>query len=331
MRVQREVLSLAKGCARGNRVPPKKQSSEQRNAGRTLRIAPLKKSNFHKCNNIELIQTMDKWGNNMKIIYYGIDDCEYAMITGRPAIIAAAMVSEEYLKSLDFVQLIDGRWCHFMTKAENEYYIKNSNTDPLVMDNYKISGITNEPKNYLNYHGIEYCEYEMIAGRTAIIAPEGVDEEKLKECSFIQLADGRWYHFMDEYEYNAYISGRHHFDGINQSPGNVKHYDENDIMITLGLVLLFIVGIMLLLVNYKISLIMMTASFLGLFISAMCHNSSAVKALVTLVIIIPIAFMLFVMYVINSFFSALSDCGGQSCDTAEDIGKIGAQYTYFME
>ena len=76
----------------------------------------------------------------MKIIYYGIDDCEYAMIAGRPALIAAAMVSEEYLKSLDFVQLIDGRWCHF----------------------------------------------------------------------------------MDEYEYNAYISGRHHFDGINQSPGNVK-------------------------------------------------------------------------------------------------------------
>ena len=158
----------------------------------------------------------------MKIIYYGIDDCEYAMIAGRPALIAAAMVSEEYLKSLDFVQLIDGRWCHFMTKAENEYYIKNSNTDPLVMDNYKISGITNEPKNYLNYHGIEYCEYEMIAGRTAIIAPKGVDEEKLKECSFIQLVDGRWYHFMDEYEYNAYISGRHHFDGINQYPGNVK-------------------------------------------------------------------------------------------------------------
>ena len=274
---------------------------------------------------------MDKWGNNMKIIYYGIDDCEYAMIAGRPALIAAAMVPEEYLKSLDFVQLIDGRWCHFMTKAENEYYIKNSNTDPLVMDNYKISGITNEPKNYLNYHGIEYCEYEMIAGRTAIIAPEGVDEEKLKECRFIQLADGRWYHFMDEYEYNAYISGRHHFDGINQSPGNVKHNDENDIMITLGLVLLYIIGIILLFYDLAISLFIIAVSLFVLFISALCHNSLAVKALVTLVIITPIAFMLFVMYVINSFFSALSDCGGQSCDTAEDIGKIGAQYTYFME
>ena len=45
----------------------------------------------------------------MKIIYYRIDDCEYAMIAGRPALIATAMVSEEYLKSLDFVQLIDGR------------------------------------------------------------------------------------------------------------------------------------------------------------------------------------------------------------------------------
>ena len=249
MRVQREVLSLAKGCARGNRVPPKKQSSEQRNAGRTLRIAPLKKSNFHKCNNIELIQTMDKWGNNMKIIYYGIDDCEYAMIAGRPALIAAAMVSEEYLKSLDFVQLIDGRWCHF----------------------------------------------------------------------------------MDEYEYNAYISGRHHFDGINQSPGNVKHYDENDIMITLGLVLLYIIGIILLFYDLAISLFIIAVSLFVLFISALCHNSLAVKTLVTLIIITHIVLTLFVIFVIHSFLSALGDCVDQSSDTSKNKSQIGAQYTYFME
>ena len=187
------------------------------------------------------------------------------------------------------------------------------------------------------YYGIDDCEYAMIAGRPALIAPEGIDIEVLKRNNFVQLMDGRWCHFMDDYEVDYYMNSGD-IDVLIFPPPNVYQHKnavnrnkEIDICITLGLVLLFIVGIMLLLVNYKISLIMMTASFLGLFISAMCHNSSAVKALVTLVIITPIAFMLFVMYVINSFFSALSDCGGQSCDTAEDIGKIGAQYTYFME
>ena len=37
MRVQREVLSLAGRCTRKGRALPKKQSSEQSNAGRTAR------------------------------------------------------------------------------------------------------------------------------------------------------------------------------------------------------------------------------------------------------------------------------------------------------
>lgn len=67
----------------------------------------------------------------MKITYFGIKNCEYEMVAGYPAIIAPEGIDEEVLKRNNFVQLIDGRWYHFMTDAENEYYMNNSNAEKI--------------------------------------------------------------------------------------------------------------------------------------------------------------------------------------------------------
>ena len=62
----------------------------------------------------------------MKITYFGIKNCEYEMVAGYPAIIAPEGIDEEVLKRNNFVQLIDGRWCHFMDDAEISYYNEKS-------------------------------------------------------------------------------------------------------------------------------------------------------------------------------------------------------------
>ena len=62
----------------------------------------------------------------MKITYFTIENCEYEMVAGYPAIIAPEGIDEEVLKRNNFVQLIDGRWCHFMDDAEISYYNEKS-------------------------------------------------------------------------------------------------------------------------------------------------------------------------------------------------------------
>ncbi len=62
----------------------------------------------------------------MKITYFTIENCEYEMVAGYPAIIAPEGIDEEVLKRNNFVQLVDGRWCHYMDDAEISYYNEKS-------------------------------------------------------------------------------------------------------------------------------------------------------------------------------------------------------------
>ena len=67
----------------------------------------------------------------MKITYFGIKNCEYEQIDNRPAIIAPARVSEVLLRSNGFIQLVDGRWCHFMADYEIKYFNESGQADTL--------------------------------------------------------------------------------------------------------------------------------------------------------------------------------------------------------
>jgi len=46
------------------------------------------------------------------------------------------------------------------------------------------------------YYEVFDCEYKLVTGRHAIIAPEGTDKKLLKYYDFVQLLDGHWVHFM---------------------------------------------------------------------------------------------------------------------------------------
>ncbi len=67
----------------------------------------------------------------MKITYFGIKNCEYEQIDNRPAIIAPARVSDVLLRSNGFIQLVDGRWCHFMADYEIKYFNESGQADTL--------------------------------------------------------------------------------------------------------------------------------------------------------------------------------------------------------
>ncbi|NLT10035.1 MAG: hypothetical protein GXY08_11100 [Ruminococcus sp.] len=187
------------------------------------------------------------------------------------------------------------------------------------------------------YFGIQDCKCELIDGKLAIIAPEDVDAERLKEYSFIQLLDGRWCHFMAYYEVNYYMnSGGNDVlifppPNASQDQNIVKRDEEKDICITLVLILPFVIGLILFFYSYKISLIIMAASFLGLWISAIRDNRAAAKALIAIIIIIPILFVLYVNHEINRQLEECDESEDKACDTCERIGEMGAQYTYFWE
>ncbi|NLT10036.1 MAG: hypothetical protein GXY08_11105 [Ruminococcus sp.] len=68
----------------------------------------------------------------MKVKYYEVHDCEYESIGGSHVIIAPEGTDEELLKKYDFVQLIDGRWCHYITDDEKLHMLNHQNDDMLV-------------------------------------------------------------------------------------------------------------------------------------------------------------------------------------------------------
>ena len=66
-----------------------------------------------------------------KIIYFGIEDCELEIRSGNPTIIAPEGIDEERLTEYDFIQLVDGRWCHFMADYEIKYFNESGQADTL--------------------------------------------------------------------------------------------------------------------------------------------------------------------------------------------------------
>ena len=68
----------------------------------------------------------------MKIMYYDIHDCGFELIDNKPAIIAPEGTDPELLKKYDFVQLLDGRWCHYMTMDEKLYMADHKGEELLV-------------------------------------------------------------------------------------------------------------------------------------------------------------------------------------------------------
>lgn len=197
----------------------------------------------------------------------------------------------------------------------------------------------------ITYYGIANCEYELIDGKPAIIAPEGINEEKLKEYSFIQLVDGRWCHYMDDAE-NEYYKAQNDTGALTFSQQNMLPYQQKydrkrkiDFYITFTLVLLLLIGIVFLFIDFKIGSIVIIVGFWGIFISTLLHNKSAEKALIAIVVIVPIlylAFIIYVMYRVNKELTfdtcdSTSKAGDEACDTAEDIGEMGAQYIYYWE
>jgi len=68
----------------------------------------------------------------MKITYYDIHGCDFEYVDNKPAIIAPEDTDVELLKKFDFVQLLDGRWCHYMTLDEKLHYLNNENEELLI-------------------------------------------------------------------------------------------------------------------------------------------------------------------------------------------------------
>ena len=70
----------------------------------------------------------------MKIIYYEIHDCCFEYVDNISAIIAPEGTDEELLKKYDFVQLLDGRWCHYMTLDEKLHMMNHEGDETLIFN-----------------------------------------------------------------------------------------------------------------------------------------------------------------------------------------------------
>ena len=195
----------------------------------------------------------------------------------------------------------------------------------------------------ITYFTIENCEYELMDGKPAIIAPEGIDEERLKEYTFIQLLDGRWCHYMTDAE-KAYYKAQNDTGALTFSQQNMLPYQQKydrkrkiDFYITFTLILLLLIGIVFLFIDFKIGSIVITVGFWGIFISTLFHNKSAEKVLIAIVVITPVAFFFLIMIALSHLSHAFDSCdtvtktGDKACDTAEDIGEIGAKHIYYWE
>ncbi len=79
----------------------------------------------------------------MKVIFYEIYDCEYELLNDKPAIIAPYCTDDYLLKKYRFIQLLDGRWVHYMTEREIVYMSNNLNESIINFNNcdeiYRLS------------------------------------------------------------------------------------------------------------------------------------------------------------------------------------------------
>ena len=71
----------------------------------------------------------------MKVIFYEIHDCYYELIDNKPAIIAPSTTDKELLSKYHFIQLLDGRWVHYMTQEESTYMFNKAVAQMVVFSN----------------------------------------------------------------------------------------------------------------------------------------------------------------------------------------------------
>ncbi len=70
----------------------------------------------------------------MKVKYYEVHDCDFEYVDNISAIIAPEDTDKELLKKYDFVQLLDGRWCHYMTLDEKLHMINHEGDEILIFN-----------------------------------------------------------------------------------------------------------------------------------------------------------------------------------------------------
>lgn len=70
----------------------------------------------------------------MKIMYYEVHDCDFEYVHNKPAIIAPVDTDVELLKKFDFVQLLDGRWCHYMALDEKLHMLNHEGDEILIFN-----------------------------------------------------------------------------------------------------------------------------------------------------------------------------------------------------
>ena len=86
----------------------------------------------------------------MKIHFYEVKDCTYDMVQGIPAIFAPEGVDTETLQRHFFIQTLDGRWFHYLTREEYYYLMSFSGSDEVVFRFDRP--VTNYyPPNYMPY------------------------------------------------------------------------------------------------------------------------------------------------------------------------------------
>lgn len=109
------------------------------------------------------------------------------------------------------------------------------------------------------YYEVLDCEYKLVTGRHAIIAPEGTDEKLLKKYDFVQLIDGHWVHFMtaDETLYMKNNQGKeilifHNTEETYKRISKQERHDARVRAIIKALVCLIIEFLIVLLINHLI-------------------------------------------------------------------------------
>ena len=86
----------------------------------------------------------------MRIHFYEVKNCTYDMVQGIPSIFAPEGVDTEVLQRHFFIQTLDGKWFHYLTREEYYYLMSFSGSDEVVFSFDKpISNYY--PPNYMPY------------------------------------------------------------------------------------------------------------------------------------------------------------------------------------
>lgn len=171
------------------------------------------------------------------------------------------------------------------------------------------------------FYEISNCEYEFLDGNPAIIAPEGTNDIMLRKYRFIQLADGRWTHYMNKSEISHLMESTDDEVLIFNTPdGNYKSYANNKsgkkgysrIIHNTLIMLLPWLGICLLSVNYYAAFAVMVFSSLLLLLRLTVSTCSRASRIVVDILtgiglfIIPVTVLVFLLPLIGSILTEIA-------------------------